>query len=144
MSPEIFSGGSTGTWDIDLAIPDVTELQAGSYVLMDLAYRRLGLDFAHAHHRNGDSDQRESSRIRDRGRRIQSIFDGSGIWSGAHRAGWCTTGGAAMSSATWTSRENRPRLGDRLEFIPPHCDPTVNLYDRVWACRGERVEATGR
>jgi D-serine deaminase-like pyridoxal phosphate-dependent protein len=34
-----------------------------------------------------------------------------------------------------------PRLGDRLEFIVPHCDPTVNLYDRIHAMRGEKVEA---
>jgi D-serine deaminase-like pyridoxal phosphate-dependent protein len=32
-------------------------------------------------------------------------------------------------------------LGDRLEFIVPHCDPTVNLYDRIFAARGETVEA---
>jgi D-serine deaminase-like pyridoxal phosphate-dependent protein len=32
------------------------------------------------------------------------------------------------------------KLGDRLEFIIPHCDPTVNLYDRIYACRGEHVE----
>jgi 3-hydroxy-D-aspartate aldolase len=35
----------------------------------------------------------------------------------------------------------RPRLGDKLEFIPPHCDPTVNLYGSIYACRGDRVEA---
>ena len=33
-----------------------------------------------------------------------------------------------------------PRLGDRLEFIVPHCDPTTNLYDRIYACRGDKVE----
>jgi D-serine deaminase-like pyridoxal phosphate-dependent protein len=32
------------------------------------------------------------------------------------------------------------RLGDPIEFVPPHCDPTVNLYDRIYAIRGERVE----
>jgi D-serine deaminase-like pyridoxal phosphate-dependent protein len=26
-------------------------------------------------------------------------------------------------------------LGDRLEFIVPHCDPNVNLYDRLVAVR---------
>jgi D-serine deaminase-like pyridoxal phosphate-dependent protein len=35
----------------------------------------------------------------------------------------------------------RPKLGDRIEFIPPHCDPTVNLHDAIYACRGELVEA---
>ena len=34
-----------------------------------------------------------------------------------------------------------PSIGDRLEFIVPHCDPTTNLYDRIYAVRGERVEA---
>ena len=23
----------------------------------------------------------------------------------------------------------------------PHCDPTVNLYDRIYATRGDKVEA---
>ncbi|PYN35105.1 MAG: alanine racemase, partial [Candidatus Rokuibacteriota bacterium] len=27
------------------------------------------------------------------------------------------------------------------EFFPPHCDPTLNLYDRVYAVRGPKVEA---
>ena len=48
LSTEIVTGGSTGTWEIDTAVPDLTELQAGSYVLMDLAYRREGLDFENA------------------------------------------------------------------------------------------------
>ena len=33
------------------------------------------------------------------------------------------------------------RVGDRIEFIPPHVDPTVNLYDDIYALRGDRVEA---
>jgi D-serine deaminase-like pyridoxal phosphate-dependent protein len=32
------------------------------------------------------------------------------------------------------------RVGDRVELLPPHCDPTVNLYDRIYACRGDKVE----
>ena len=49
LDAQTLTGGSTGTWDIDTAIPEFTELQAGSYVLMDLAYRRIGgADFAPA------------------------------------------------------------------------------------------------
>jgi len=36
--------------------------------------------------------------------------------------------------------ERKPKLGDRISFVAPHCDPTVNLYDRIHACRGARVE----
>jgi D-serine deaminase-like pyridoxal phosphate-dependent protein len=35
----------------------------------------------------------------------------------------------------------RPSLGERIEFFPPHCDPTFNLYDRIYAMRRDRVEA---
>ena len=28
-----------------------------------------------------------------------------------------------------------------IEFFPPHCDPTVNLYDEIHALRGDTVEA---
>jgi 3-hydroxy-D-aspartate aldolase len=31
------------------------------------------------------------------------------------------------------------QLGDKLRFIIPHCDPTVNLYDRFFCVRGEIV-----
>src|ERR1051326_5577588 len=31
------------------------------------------------------------------------------------------------------------RLGDTLRFILPHCDPNVNLYDRIHCLRGEEV-----
>jgi D-serine deaminase-like pyridoxal phosphate-dependent protein len=34
----------------------------------------------------------------------------------------------------------RPALGERIEFFPPHCDPTINLYDRIYAMRNDRVE----
>ena len=39
---DVVSGGGTGTWDINHSI---TELQAGSYLLMDTAYGQLGLPF---------------------------------------------------------------------------------------------------
>ena len=37
--------------------------------------------------------------------------------------------------------EREVRLGDRLEFLIPHYDPSVNLYDQLYAVRGDRIEA---
>ena len=34
----------------------------------------------------------------------------------------------------------RPNLGDRLKFIPSHCDTTLNLYSKFYGVRGDRVE----
>jgi D-serine deaminase-like pyridoxal phosphate-dependent protein len=47
-----------------------------------------------------------------------------------------------------------PQLGPAGDYLPPrgtllrlqpgHCDPTVNLYDYVVGCRGDRVEGVWR
>jgi D-serine deaminase-like pyridoxal phosphate-dependent protein len=39
---EVVAGGSTGTYDIDSELDGLTELQSGSYCVMDLDYRRIG------------------------------------------------------------------------------------------------------
>ena len=31
------------------------------------------------------------------------------------------------------------RRGDRLDLVPPHCDPTVDRYDVMWLLRGDVV-----
>ena len=36
------------------------------------------------------------------------------------------------------------RVNDKLEVIASHCDPVVNLYDQMYATRGDRVEAIWR
>ena len=38
----IFSASGTGTFDIDLTVPEVSELQVGSYVCMDSEYLEIG------------------------------------------------------------------------------------------------------
>lgn len=135
---EIVSGGSTGTWDIDLEFPELTELQAGSYALMDLAYRRIEIDFQNAltvlatvvsanHHDFVTVDGGFKAFSTDRGYGPEAVQLPGSIyrWAGDEFGNLHT---------------DKLRLGDRVEFIPPHCDPTVNLYDRIYACRGEIVE----
>ena len=143
LSTEILSGGSTGTWQIDTALPELTELQAGSFVLMDMAYRRAGLDFRQgltvlgtvvsANHENFVSvDAGTKSFSTDRGYGPEAVnLPGSGYRWGGDEFGYVDVDDPAK----------RPRLGDKLEFIPPHCDPTVNLYTTIYACRGDQVEA---
>jgi 3-hydroxy-D-aspartate aldolase len=143
LSTEILSGGSTGTWQIDTTLPELTELQAGSFVLMDLAYRRAGLDFRQgitvlatvvsANHENFVSvDAGTKSFSTDRGYGPEAAhLAGSGYRWGGDEFGYVDVDDPAK----------RPRLGDKLEFVPPHCDPTVNLYTTLYACRGDQVEA---
>ena len=140
LSTEIVTGGSTGTWEIDTAVPDLTELQAGSYVLMDLAYRREGLDFEHAltvlatavsanHPGFVTVDAGYKAFATDRGYGPEALdLPGSKYRWGGDEFGYVDLA------------DGLPKLGSRLEFIPPHCDPTTNLYDTIYACRGDRVE----
>ena len=138
FSVDILTGGSTGTWDVDLDLPGVTELQAGSYVMMDLQYRRLGIDFQHAmtilatvvsanHDAFVTIDAGFKAFATDRGYGPDPRQSKHDLSLGRRRV--------RISSTP------NPSVGDRVEFIAPHVDPTVNLYDRIYACRGEHVEA---
>ena len=141
LSTEIVTGGSTGTWEIDTSVPDLTELQAGSYALMDLAYSREGLDFANAltvlatvvsanHPGFVTVDAGFKAFATDRGYGPEALNQpGSTYRWGGDEFGYVDM------------PDGISKLGSRLEFIPPHCDPTSNLYDRIYACRGEQVEA---
>jgi len=137
---EILTGGSTGTWDIDTQLPEVTEVQAGSYVLMDLAYGKLGLPFRHAltvlttvisANHGGfvtvDGGFKAFSTDRGYGPEAVSLPGSQYRWGG--------------DEFGYLDCEDKPRLGDKIEFIPPHCDPTVNLYDRIYVYRNDVVEA---
>ena len=142
LGAEILSGGSTGTWQVDTQLDDLTELQAGSYALMDLAYRRLGMEFRpamtvlttvisanHAGFVTVDGGFKAFST--DRGYGPETLeYPGSGYRWGGDEFGYLDVDGC----------QRKPKLGDRIEFIPPHCDPTVNLYTAIHVRRGERIE----
>ena len=142
LDARTLTGASTGTWDIDTTIPEVTEIQAGSYPLMDAAYRRIvGGDFApamtvlatvistsHADRVTVDAGYKAFATDRPFGPDAVGLEGVRWQWGGDEHG------------ILHLEKPSRPiRLGDKLEFVPPHCDPTVNLYDRIYATRGDRV-----
>lgn len=156
LSTEILTGGSTGTWNIDTQIPELTELQAGSYVFMDMAYRRAGLDFEQAltvlatvvsanHAASVSMDGGTKAFATDRGYGPEPAFlRGLKYRWGGDEFGYLEPDGAALPESRTTlstAVRSLPGLGEKIEMVPPHCDPTVNLYDTIYACRGDRVEA---
>jgi len=146
----ILSGGSTGTYNIDSAIAGVTELQVGSYIFMDVDYRRIG-------GRDGNSVYSDFAPSLSVITTVVSTTHADRVTvdagtkaidtTTAHRPE-CKTmrqlvysrAGDEFGSVTADSAAALPKIGERLEFIIPHCDPTVNLYDRIHACRGNHVE----
>ena len=143
MATDIVSGGRTGTWQIDTANPEITEMQAGSFVLMDLEYRKAGVDFPQVITVLGTvvSANHDSFVTTDAGIKSFST-DRAYPPEAAYLPGITYRfGGDEFGYLNVDDPQNLPRLGQKIEFIPPHCDPTVNLYNRMYACRGDRVEA---
>ncbi|OLD37040.1 MAG: hypothetical protein AUI57_12330 [Candidatus Rokubacteria bacterium 13_1_40CM_2_68_8] len=148
---EIVAGGSTGTHDIDVELAGLTELQSGSYCVMDLDYRRIGgraggdaltdFEMALTVATTVVSVPTADRAMVDGGLKAFST-DKPFPPEAVERPG-VEYGFAGDEHGRLTLRDpQRPvRLGERIEFFPPHCDPTFNLYDRVWCVRGPRVEA---
>lgn len=149
---EIMSGGSTGTYNIDCELAGMTELQTGSYVFMDVEYRAIGgksgavyEDFAasltvmatvisKSHSDRATTDAGIKAFATDRIKHLPEIKGATGVTLGY---GGDEHGILNFSTDNKPSREFR--IGDRVEFIVPHCDPNVNLYDRIYCVRGENV-----
>jgi 3-hydroxy-D-aspartate aldolase len=148
---KILSGGSTGTYNIDSTIDGVTELQVGSYVFMDVDYRRIGGRDGNAVYSDFQPSltvlatvvsATHAGRVTvDAGTKALDTttpnIPQAKTWPGLAY----TKAGDEFGALTSESGGKLPAIGERLEFIVPHCDPSVNLYDRLYACRGEKVEA---
>jgi 3-hydroxy-D-aspartate aldolase len=142
---EIVTGASTGTYNIDADIEGLSELQSGSYVFMDVEYRRIGGqggpvydDFAPALnvlatviHRSGNKaivDAGLKAFATDRAFGPEPVDAGIGRYE------------FAGDEHGRLILEKDIKLGEKIKFITPHCDPTVNLYDRIFCVRKDIVE----
>jgi D-serine deaminase-like pyridoxal phosphate-dependent protein len=135
----IVSAGGTGTFDISGRVRGVTEIQAGSYVLMDTDYGRLDLPFEQALFALGTVVSRPAAErvIADCGHKACSKDHGLPSVVGIEGA---VVVGLNDEHATITvPTGSRVRIGDRLRLCPSHVDPTVNLHDALYAVDGDTV-----
>jgi len=145
---EILSAASTGTYNIDPDIEGITELQSGSYVFMDVEYRGIGGqrgdvydDFAPALCVLGTVVHRSGNKaIVDAGLKAFSTDRAFGPESLDITGLKYEFAGDEHGRLVLQNPSREILLGDKLRFIIPHCDPTVNLYDRIHCIRGEVVE----
>jgi len=136
---EIVSGGGTGTYDISGRVDGVTEVQAGSYVLMDSDYGRLDLPFEQAFWVLGTvisrpdptrcvADCGHKAVTKDHG--LPAVRDLEGATVVALNDEHATIALPAGASL---------QVGDRVFLRPSHTDPTINLHDVFYAIEGDRV-----
>jgi 3-hydroxy-D-aspartate aldolase len=154
IDASFLSCASTGTYNIDSTLPGEIELQSGSYAFMDLEYRAIG-------GRGNESifddfqpsltvlatvinDNHPGRVTVDAGTKAFAT-DAAVVPEAKDYPGLIYQfNGDEFGRITAVPGADLPRIGDRLEFYVPHCDPTVNLYDRIHAIRGGAVEEVWR
>ncbi|HUE58352.1 MAG TPA: alanine racemase [Acidimicrobiales bacterium] len=124
---EIVSAGGTGSYDINTV---ATEIQAGSYALMDTAYATLGLPFANALTLIATviSVNKAGWAVADCGLKAlgmdhgnPSMLDGGLVW-------FCSDEHVTFSPP---EGQSLPRVGDKVRVVPAHVDPTVAYHERL-------------
>ena len=127
---DIVSAGATGTYDLNTA---ATEIQAGSYALMDTAFAPMIPAFTPAM-------WIESSVI--------SVSAGYAVADCGLKALGMDHGNPTIEDATvWlvsdehvTFRaEHAPRVGDHIRVWPAHVDPTVAYHERMVVVDGDDI-----
>ncbi len=153
LNTEIFSGGGTGTYNIDHETPGITDVQVGSYVFMDAQYMAIGgatdaevySDFQASLTilTTVLNDQYEGRVTTDAGAKACTINRPWPIVKGETGMSY-TSGSDEFGTLRYDDPSRTYRVGDKLELIVSHCDPVVNLYDQMYAIRNDRVEAVWR
>ena len=138
------TGGGTGTALLDIEAGLLDELQTGSYVFMDREYAdALGSDPEASFAQSLTlvttvvSANQSGFVTVDAGLKAMATDAGpAGVpdHPGASFAFFGDEQGLVTTTAGFG-----PTRGDRLRLVPPHCDPTVDRYDRLWLTRGDTV-----
>jgi D-serine deaminase-like pyridoxal phosphate-dependent protein len=127
---DLVSAGGTGTYDINTW---ATEIQAGSYALMDTAYTKLGLPFEQAL------------------TVLATVISVSPGWAvadcGLKALGMDHGNPTTAAGDVWfcsdehlTFKPAGPvRVGDRIRVVPAHVDPTVAYHDALHLTDGDEV-----
>ncbi len=135
----VVTGGGTGTWEYVSSFAGVTEIQPGSFLLMDCAYHAVRPEFGCALSIMATVvSHRPSWYVLDAGSKAISKDFGMPVIKGQ-----------PTERVTKLAEEHTlvecagevPKVGERREVIPAHCCATMNLHRQCVAVRGGRVEA---
>jgi D-serine deaminase-like pyridoxal phosphate-dependent protein len=138
---ELISAGGTGTFDVNTV---ATEIQAGSYALMDTAYGALGLPFRRALAVTATVVSTNCSggyAVADCGLKALGMdhgnptIDGATVW-------FCSDEHVTFSLGDGGAGTPLPAVGDRISVWPAHVDPTVAYHEQMHLTDGDRVIET--
>ena len=139
---EIVSGAGTGTYRFSGSYPGVTEIQAGSYCLMDVRYGKIQPEFEKAATILATVCSTAPAlpgwAVTDAG--LKSVTPEMGLpeligvpdtaivrLSEEHSQMFCEKGEPAV------------KVGDKVELYPSHICTTINLYDTMYVVQNEKI-----
>ena len=127
---ELVSAGGTGTYDIN---PWASEIQAGSYALMDSAYGKLALPFGQALTVVATVVSVSPGwAVADSGAKALGMDHGNPTIEGAE-VWFCSDEHLTFRPGTAVS------VGDRVRVVPSHVDPTVAYHEHMFLVDGDDV-----
>jgi len=127
---DVVSAGGTGSFDLN---PWASEIQAGSYALMDTAYARLGLPLRQALFVLATVVSVSPGwAVADCGLKSLGMDHGNPSIPGA-KVWFCSDEHVTFAP------EQALRPGDRVRVIPAHVDPTVAYHEALWLVSGDAV-----
>ena len=138
---EIVSGAGTGTYDVTGTHPDFTEVQVGSYLLMDACYHRVRPEFAISLSMLCSVVSRATTTrgVIDAG--LKTFSRGFAMPVAKNRAGIKVTSLSEEHGALKLSGKGRElAIGDKLEFYTAHCCEVMNLHNTIYGIRNGEVE----
>jgi len=136
---EVVTGAGTGTWEWAVQVAGVTEIQPGSFLLMDAAYHAVRPELGVA--------LSVLATVLSRGNRRYVLDAGSKAIS--KDFGTPVIQGRPDERVVKLAEEHTlvecpgelPRVGERRAVLPTHCCATMNLHRQCVAVGGGRVEA---
>lgn len=148
-SDAIISGGSTGSMSLDLTGP-LTELQCGTYAMMDVEYLEIDSGWETWPFQPALTVQ---STVLSAHWADHVITDAGDKWfANKYGALPLIVSGAPEGAKFEPISDEHARItsdlgirlkpGDLIDCIPPHCDPTINLYSAYHVFDQERLLET--
>lgn len=139
---EIVSAGGTGTYMITSKLKGITEIQAGSYIVMDTTYRRVVPEFENALTLLSQVISRRGNQwlVTDIGKK--AVTEEFGLPELRDTPSAKLVGLSEEHAKLEILDPSCPlEPGDKVQFTPSHCCTTINLHDDYFCVRAGRVEA---
>jgi D-serine deaminase-like pyridoxal phosphate-dependent protein len=147
---DIFTGAGTGTYEIDCHVKEMTDLQTGSYTMMDAEYLAIGSSLDPSRFASFPpaltllttvvSNNHEGFVTVDAG--LKALYHHGATPAVLHPSDpglqydWR---GDEHGKIAFPEAFKKPAIGQVFELVVSHCDPTVNLFDVLYITRKEIV-----